>query len=157
MANQLENTSDSHHCRCFKISQSDIENCKTKLEELGFEEQPGGEQDHGQVFGLRYRLEKLLQIHWKVLPTGTIESEMEPPPEHPGAHINPTHSFPPHKMIEELLNKMNISYAVLTPIPKTCIEPEIIDPDHPLEWWEMLVLGLLGVAASFIIIKAAKG
>lgn len=156
MENQLENTSDIHHCRCFTISRNDIDICKTKLEELGFEKQPVGEQNHGQIFGLRYRLEKLLQIPWKVLPTGIIESEMEPPPEHPGAHVNSTHSFPPHEMIEELLNKMKIKYTVITPVPKTCIEPEIIEPNHPLEWWKMLILGLLGVAAAFIIIKAAK-
>ncbi len=157
MENKLENTSDVHHCRCFKISENDIKTCKTKLEELGFEKQPVGEQDHGQVFGLRYRLKKLLQIHWKVLPTGTIESEMEPPPEYPGAHVNPTHSFPPHKIVEELLNKMKIKCDILTPVPKTCIEPEIIEPNHPLEWQKMLILGLLGVVAAFIIIKAAKG
>jgi len=32
----LSNSSDEHHCRCFKINPSDIELCKEKLIELGF-------------------------------------------------------------------------------------------------------------------------
>ena len=60
MENQLENTSDEHHCRCFRINPNDIETCQTRLKELGFELQPGGEEPHGQVFGLRYRFKKLL-------------------------------------------------------------------------------------------------
>ena len=37
MENPLKNTSDIHHCRCFMMSENDIETCKTKLEKLGFE------------------------------------------------------------------------------------------------------------------------
>jgi len=156
MSEVLKNTSDEHHCRCFRINTSDIETCKIRLKELGFEQQPGGEEDHGQVFGLRFRFKKLLQIHWKVMSNGIIESEMEPPPEHPGAHLNQIHSFPPHEDVQVLLNKMNLQYNTIHPIPRTCVEPNIVEPNNPLKWWEILALGLAGAAAAFIILKATK-
>lgn len=156
MSEEVKNTSDKHHCRCFKINPNDIEICKSRLEKLGFEKQPVGEENHGQVFGLRNRFKELLQIHWKIMPNGIIESEMEPPPEYTGAHLNQIHSFPPHEDVKLLLNEMKLSYDIIYPIPKTCVTPIIVEPDKPLKWWEILVLGLAGAAAAFIIVKAAK-
>lgn len=37
MTEELKNKSDKHHCRCFRINHEDIETCKTRLEEWGFE------------------------------------------------------------------------------------------------------------------------
>lgn len=145
---KLKNTSDKHHCCCFKINPKDIQTCKTLLEECGFEIQPIGEEYHGQVFGLRCRLTELTQIHFKVMSNGIIESELEPPPEYPGAHINPIHSYPSHKEISILLEHIKIKYTIIPPIPETCRFPTIIAPNKPMRWWEMLIVG--GVAAAGI-------
>ncbi len=150
------NSSDIHHCRCFKINLKDIEKCQSQLLELGFEKQPGGEEDHGQVFGLRYKLNELLQVHWKVMSDGLIESEMEPPPERPGAHLNQIHSFSSHETIEPILQSLDLRYETIHPIPDTCIDPKIIEPNSPMKWWHFLLLGLAGVAAAYIILKASK-
>lgn len=156
MSEELKNTSDKHHCRCFRINPEDIETCKTRLEEWGFEKQPGGEEDHGQVFGLRRKLLEILQIHFKVMPNGIIESELEPPPEYPGAHLNQIHSYPPHDGMPILLEYIGIKYIILTPIPDTCHLPKIIDPDKPLKWWEMLLLGVAAVGIGYLILQIFK-
>ena len=156
MSEELKNTSDKHHCRCFRINPKDIELCKTRLEEWGFEKQPGGEEDHGQVFGLRRKLLELLQIHFKVMPNGIIESELEPPPEFPGAHRNQIHSYPPHDGMPILLEHIGLEYTVISPIPDTCHLPKIIDPDKPLKWWEMLLLGVAAVGIGYLILQIFK-
>ncbi|AJM91723.1 hypothetical protein [Nitrosopumilus piranensis] len=156
MSEDIANKSDKHHCRCFRINPSDIEICKTRLEEWGFELQPGGEEDHGQVFGLRRKLMELLQIHFKVMPNGIIESELEPPPEYPGAHLNQKHSYPPHDGIPILLDKIGIGYSIIPPIPDTCNLPKIIKPDGPLKWWEMLLIGVAAVGIGYLILQIFK-
>ena len=154
--NNWKNSSDKHHCRCFKINPNDIEICKKKLIEKGFEKQPGGEEDHGQVFGLRRKLLEILQIHFKVMPDGIIESELEPPPEYPGAHINQIHSYPAHEGIPVLLDHLGIRYTVIQPIPDTCHLPTMIDPDKPLKWWHFLIIGLAAVGIGYLIIRVLK-
>ena len=149
------NSSDLHHCRCFKIDPNDIDTCKEKLIELGFEQQIF-EQDHGQVFGLKRKLLELLQIHLKIMPDGIIESELEPPPDFPGAHLNPKHSFPPHDRIPALLNFFKLDYTTILPIPKTCKFPKVIIPNNPLKWWVMLLIGLVAVGLGYVIIQALK-
>jgi len=41
-------TQDQYHCRCFKISVQDIPLCESKLREIGFTEQIGGEEQHSK-------------------------------------------------------------------------------------------------------------
>jgi len=151
----LSNSSDEHHCRCFKINPNDIELCKERLIELGFEA-PVAEENHGQVFGLRRKLLELLQIHLKVMPNGAIEAELEPPPEYPGAHLNQLHSYSPHDGIPVLLEHIGIQYAIIQPVPNTCHLPKIIDPDKPLKWWEILIIGLAAVGIGYLILQAIK-
>ena len=150
-----ENSSDEHHCRCFKISPSDIEKCKTKLVKLRFEEQIL-EEDHGQVFGLKRKILEILQIHFKVMPDGIIEAELEPPPEYPLAHINQIHSYSPHDGMSPLLGLLGIKYEIIPPVPKTCHLPTIIDPDKPLKWWEIVIIGVAAVGIGYLIVKALK-
>ena len=149
------NSSDLHHCRCFKIDPNDIDTCKEKLIERGFEQQIF-EQDHGQVFGLKRKLLELLQIHLKIMPDGIIESELEPPPDFPSAHLNQKYSFPPHSGMPSLLDLINIDYSIISPIPETCKFPKIITPDNPLKWWEMVLIGLAAVGLGYVIIQALK-
>ena len=151
----LQNSSDEHHCRCFKISPSDIEECKTKLVKSGFEEQIL-EENHGQVFGLKLKILEILQIHFKAMPDGIIEAELEPPPEYPLAHINQIHSYPPHKGIALLLSLLGIKYKIIPPVPKTCHSPTIIDPDKPLKWWEIVIIGVIAAGIGYLIVKAIK-
>ena len=138
------NTSDKHHCRCFVIKRRDVPICRKHLEEMGFERQPIGEENHGQEFGLRYRIERVLQIHVKVMANGLIESELEPPPEYPIAHLNQRYSYSPHLGLPLLLSQIGLEYKIRTPIPDTCNLPEIIKPGRPLSAWET-VLALLGI------------
>ena len=130
--------------------------CKKRLEEAGFEKQPGGEEDHGQTFGLRYRLEKVLQIHFKVMPNGLIESEIEPPPEYPGAHLNQKHSYPSHEGLLLLLRKIGLKYTMNKPIPDTCNWPKIIKPDRPLSAWEMALVVVTAIGAGYLMYKIFK-
>ena len=143
-------TQDQYHCRCFKISPQDIQLCESKLREIGFENQIGGEEQHGQVFGLAGRVEEVLQIHFKVMPDGLIEGEMEPPTAYPGAHINPEHSYSAHSEIAKFLQKINISYYLVGAIPETCLRPIIKKPDKPMHagvWAVLLGLGIIVAAA----------
>ena len=149
------NSSDIHHCRCFKIDPNDIEVCKTKLIKLGFEKQIL-EENHGQVFGLRYKLLELLQIHFKVMPDGIIESELEPPPDYPSAHLNQKYSFPSHDGIQAVLSHVEIGYTTIDPIPETCKLSNIIHPDKPLKWWEFMIIGLIAVGLGYVLIQALK-
>ena len=48
----VEKMSDQFHCHCFSIKPKNIEICKNSLLNIGFTEQLGGEEDHGQAFGL---------------------------------------------------------------------------------------------------------
>ena len=149
------NSSDEHHCRCFKINSDDIEICKKRLIELGFEV-PIAEEPRGQVFGLRYRLLELLQMHFKVMPNGIIETELEPPPEYPGAHLNSVHSYPAHDATPILLEHAGIEYTIIQFVPDSCHLPKIVDPKNPLKWWEMLIIGLAVVGLGSLIVKVLK-
>ncbi len=42
------------------------------------------------------------------MPDGNIESEMEPPPAYPAAHLNQEHSYPAHQETEKVLRKAKI-------------------------------------------------
>ena len=155
MANHT-NTSDEHHCRCFMIGPEDILACKKRLEEAGFEKQPGGEKNHGQAFGLRYRFAEVLQMHFKVMPNGLIESEAEPPPEYPGAHLNQKHSFSPHMVLPILLDAIGLKYTMSTPIPDTCNLPKINKPDKPLSAWEVVFVLLAAIVVGYLTYKIVK-
>lgn len=155
MISDTRNSSDINHCRCFKIDPKDIELCKEKLVALGFEAQII-EENHGQVFGLKHKLLELLQIHFKVMPNGVIESELEPPATYPGAHLNKKHSFSSHYGIPILLTSIGIKYEVIPPIPETCLHPEIINPTGPLKWWEMIILGLIAAGIGYLVLQSFK-
>jgi len=144
-----------HHCRCFKINAKDIQVCRQKLLELGFEPQIT-EVNHGQVFGLRKKIFDLLQIHFKVMPNGIIESELEPPPEFPGAHLNDIHSYPPHEFLPGVLDHIGINYKIIPPVPNTCRLPKIIDPKKPLKWWEILIIGLAAVGIGYVVLQLLR-
>ena len=155
LADNRSNSSDEHHCRCFKIDPSDIKSCKAKLIKYGFEP-PIAQENHGQVFGLKLRIEEILQLHLKIMPDGVIESECEPPPEYPGAHMNQIHSFSPHVGMPALLDHVGVLYDVILPVPDSCKVPKIFPTDRPLKWWELaLVLGV-GALLAYLIIQALK-
>jgi hypothetical protein len=111
---------------------------------IGFTPQLGGEEPHGQVFGLVKRLEQILQIHFKVMPDGLIEGEMEPPTAYPAAHLNPKHSYSAHQKIAEILQEINIRFTITNNIPITCIYPIIEKPEKTTHsaGLALLLLGL---------------
>lgn len=146
---------DPHHCRCFVIDE-EIKEFRKKLENGGLAEQLL-EENHGQVFGLKLRLEEYWQIHIKVMPNKEIESEIEPPPDYPGAHLNPEHSYSAHKQLEEILNLTQTPYHKKIPTPITCIRPIIKKPVKPTHV-TTIVLGVTVVVVFVAVLYAiAKG
>ena len=111
-----------HHCRCFFIHGGGIEDFKNFLLDFGFKNEL--QEHHGQLYGYVLRMEDKLQLHIKVMPNGNIESEMEPPPDYPMAHLNPEHSYSAHKETEQILRSSGIRCDVLTSIPDTCVNPK---------------------------------
>lgn len=115
------------------------------------------QEDHGQVFGLRRRLSEHEQTHLKVMPSGTIEAENEPPPEYPFAHLNQTHSYSPHRGIRKLLRDMGITFRVVTDVPDTCWRPVVVRPKSPVSRETLLVIGAVGIALGAGVYVWYKG
>jgi len=124
---------DQFHCRCFKVNPQDVNEIKQQLESLKFYKE--FEEDHGQILGLVLRVEDKLQLHFKVMPNGIIESEMEPPVAYPVAHKNQEHSYSAHHELQQLFNQhLSVWYAVKSNIPSTCINRIIkLMPKHLLQ------------------------
>lgn len=146
---------DPHHCRCFSIHSKDIEEFRIQLEERGFVDE--FQEDHGQVFGRILRVEDKLQLHIKVMPDGSIEGEMEPPPAYPGAHLNPVHSYSAHKEIHEVLTQfVNVPSYVQRDVPSTCKNPIIKKPDNPTHAKTIAAVGLAGVGIAALLHYLSK-
>jgi hypothetical protein len=142
-------TEDPHHCHCFSIHQDYHNLFKQKLIELGFKE-PLFQENHGQIFGLTLRIDEFTQAHIKLLKNGTIEGEMEYPPDYPVAHLNPTHSYSAHIEIQNILNQINMpSYSFRITPPITCIQRKIIKAFKPTH-----VKVIVGVMVGFALIGA---
>lgn len=147
-------TSDIHHCKCFVIDE-DIEVFRIKLENIGGTDQI--QEPHGQVFGRAIRVADDLQIHIKPMPNREIEAEMEPPPDLPGAHLNPEHSYPAHKELLEILYRIETPYHLKGRTPLTCLQPVIIKPVKPMHIVTMAIVGIVVVALVAIGYSLAKG
>jgi len=99
------------------------------------------------------RVSDKLQHHIKVMPNGNIESEMEPPPAYPAAHLNPEHSYSAHQETEQVLRLARIGYNVISPIPETCKNRKIKKPDNPAHASELALGVALGVTTIYILKK----
>ena len=95
------------------------------------------------------RVEDQLQHHIKVMPDGNIESEMEPPPAYPAAHLNSKHSYSAHQETEQVLRLARIGYDILTSIPSTCINPKIVKPNKPTHAAGFVAGGILGIVGYY--------
>ncbi|MGI0006617.1 MAG: hypothetical protein ACREAR_01315 [Nitrosotalea sp.] len=89
------------------------------------------EEDHDQILSFAKRFSEYYQIHVKLMRTGRIEAEMEPPQDYPMAHINSTHSFSAHPELNLLLIAMQIPYKRKRTPPSTCTQRQIIPPQNP--------------------------
>ena len=147
---------DKHHCRCFRIDRRMIGKFKYMLIRYAFEPVTL-EEDHGQVFGLRRRRSEHEQTHLKVMPSGTIEAENEPPPEYPFAHLNQTHSYSPHNGIWELLRGMGIPFRVVSDVPDTCRRPVVVLPKSPVSGKTLLAIGVIGITLCTLAYVWWKG
>ena len=110
------------------------------------------QEDHGQTYGYVLRVEDQLQHHVKVMPDGNVESEMEPPPAYPAAHLNPKHIYSAHQETEQVLRLARIRYDVMTPISSTCINPKIIKPNKPTRATGFVAGGILGIVVYTILV-----
>ena len=142
---------DPHHCKCYFVHNDDIEDFKDFLLDSEFEDEL--QEDHGQLYGYVLRVEDELQLHIKVMPDGNIESEMEPPPAYPAAHLNPEHSYSAHKETRQILQLSRVGYDVITPIPRTCIHRKIKKPNKPTHAAGFALMGILGIAGAVILKK----
>ena len=86
------------------------------------------------------------------MPDGNIESEMEPPPAYPAAHLNQEHSYPAHQETEKILREAKIEYDIINPIPNTCLDRKIKKPDNPTHAAGFAIGGgaFLGIAGYFL-------
>lgn len=134
---------DPHHCRCFSISKPYFLQFENKLLNFGYGDQLF-EEDHGQILGYTKRLNEHYQIHVKLMRTGRIEAEIEPPQDYPMAHLNSIHSFSAHPEINSLLNDAQIPYKCKQKTPITCIHRQIILPNKPTHMNAFLALGGAG-------------
>ena len=140
---------DPHHCHCFKIALLSDE-AIFEMEQAGFKEQIF-EEDHGQIFSRTKRLDEYTQIHVKTLQNGTIEGEIEYPPDYPLAHLNPIHSYSAHKEIKKILNEFSIPYKRKKNIPTTCIQRKIVKAIDPIHWTDLAALAIgVGVSAGVV-------
>ena len=145
---------DPHHCHCFRVLSLNSETI-SKMEEAGFKKQIL-EEPRGQMFSRAKRVDEYTQVHFKVLQDGTIESEMEYPPEYMFAHMNPEHSYSAHKETEMILNHFSIPYKLKRIPPVTCIKRKIIKAVEPSHWTTILGIVLAVVVATGIIYAASK-
>ena len=148
---------DPHHCHCFKVMSLNNETI-FEMDQEGFKEQIF-EMNHGQIFSRTKRLDEYTQIHFKILPNGTIESEIEYPPDYPIAHLNPIHSYSAHKETRKILKYFSIPYKLKKIIPITCIQRKIVKAIDPIHWttWTILVAGIsTSIVAIYIAYKANK-
>jgi len=151
------NLGDPHHCRCYSIDPQEIEDFRRELTNLGFTYE--FQEDHGQVFGLALRVSEYLQLHIKVMPDGTIEGEMEPPPAYPFAHINPEHCYSAHKEIGELFDLLpHFSHKKKFP-PIRCIRRIIKMPIKPTHAQTIAGLAIvaIGIGALYYLSKGKDG
>ena len=141
--------SDPYHCRCFFIKE--IEDFKDILLDFGFKDE--FQEDHDQLYGYVLRVSDKLQHHIKVMPDGNIESEMEPPPAYPAAHLNQEHSYSAHKETEQVLRLARINYDTISPIPTTCKNRKIKKPVNPTHAAGFALAGIIGITAGYILKK----
>lgn len=139
---------DRHHCRCFWIGRREIRRFRDLLAGIGFEEQLL-EENHGQVFGMRRTISEQEQVHIKVMPDGWIESEIEPPPEYPLAHVNPAHSYSSHDEVLGILHECRIGFRMVADVPEPCLNPTVKRPNKPTHW--KTIVGAVSVVALTLL------
>ena len=117
------------------------------------------EEYHGQIFSTTKRLDKHTQIHFKVLQDGTIESEMEYPPDYPIAHLNSIHSYSAHKETEIILNHFSIPYKLKRIPPFTCIQRKIVKALKPSHWTTIFgaLVAVVLVVGTIYVASKSKG
>ena len=145
---------DPHYCHCFVIDE-DVETFKKKLDDLDAVEQL--EENHGQAFGRAFRISEYLQLHIKVMPSCEIESEMEPPPDYPGAHLNQEHSYSAHREVQEVLHITKTPYHLKRRVPTTCLQPVIKKPKNPTHITTIIVGVALVAVFAVAVFAMAKG
>lgn len=141
---------DPHHCRCFSIPKTHFRYFVSQIQNYGFSE-PFFEDDHKQIIGFTKRLSEYLQIHVKLMRTGRIEAEVEPPQDYPMAHLNSIHSSSAHPELNILFTTIQIPYKCKKTPPYTCIYRQIIPPQNPTHRNAFLVASGIGVALDLFL------
>lgn len=137
---------DRHHCRCFWVGRRRIRRFRARLVGIGFEEQLL-EENHGQVFGMRRKISEQEQVHIKVMPDGWIESEVEPTPEYPLAHVNSAYSYSSHDAVRDILRECGIRFRMVADVPSSCLNPTVVRPGKPVHWKKIAGLASVAVLA----------
>lgn len=143
---------DPHHCRCFSIPKTHFRHFASVIQNYGFSE-PFFEDDHKQIIGFTKHLTQYSQIHVKLMQTGKIEAEIEPPQDYPMAHLNQIHSYSAHPELKVLFTIMQIPYKCKQRPPDTCTHRQIIQPKNPTHMDAFLVAGGIGAALDLYFNK----
>ena len=98
---------------------------------------------------MRRRLSEREQVHIKVMPDGWIESEIEPPPEYPLAHVNPAHSYSSHDAVRAILHECGMGFRMVAEVPSSCLNPAVVRPHKPTHWKK--IAGVVSVAALVLL------
>lgn len=152
----LASSHDPHHCRCFRVRKSDILTYKTGLESLGFRE-TSLQLDQGQLFELVRSDGNGKQMHIRIMPLGQIESEIEPSPSYPFAHLNPLHSYSAHLELEQIFRKwIRISYKRRIRMPITCFKRVIVEPQSPTYIVTFVFVIIAVVVICYVIYRLSK-
>jgi len=130
MCDQVMNQNDPYHCHCFSIDESDIDEFREQLEEIGFRDTIWQDDDDFE-FGLVLRIDEYTQMHVKVDSEGRIESEIEYPPDYPIAHLNQKHSHSAHRELSEVFKDIRMPHKSRHFPPRSCLRPKIVSAINP--------------------------
>ena len=109
------------------------------------------EEDHGQYCSFANRLSEYTQVHIKVMTSGKLEAEIEPPQNYPGAHLNPAHSYSAHKELQAQLSVLGIPFKCRRAVPLSCQYPQVVLPVQPTHRNEFLKVGAVAALLDLAI------
>ena len=148
---------DAHHCNCFfNISKEDDLKLYQELIKIGAYDQKL-QENHGQKWALTYACDDFWQLHIKMMPDRHIECEIEPRIRY--LEHQTVRSKPAHQEMRQLLEKMGIKYAFITPIPGPCNNRILNTPNNPTDLTQLTLgfaIALFSVAVVITVTYLAK-
>ena len=149
------NKEDPYHCYCFKIDDLYLDEFREELEKIEFKDTIW-QEEHGQEYGLKLRIDEYTQLHLKVFDNGQIEAEMEYPPDYPAAHLNQIHSYAAHNQLKEIFKVVRIRHGTKLFPPKACLQPKVIPAINPTHVVGFVIAGVAVVSILVVLHALSK-